>query len=113
MTLQVVTKSAAASWIVTVTSSVTESVPSFTVSRNVNWTSEETSGAANVGMSVPEPVSVTAGEPPVCAHEYVMESPLASEAVPDSATANPSSTLWSGPASIDGGLLPRPVTVMG
>ena len=67
-----VTKSAAASWIVTVTVSVTETVPSFTVSRNVNWTSEETSGAANVGMSVSEPVSATVGEPPVCAHEYVM-----------------------------------------
>src|SRR5512136_2507846 len=86
--------------------SVLLSIPSLTVSANVNVAPVgPTSGAVNVGCTVSAPTSVTAG-PAVCTHVYVSGSVSGSKLpVPSSVTGLPSSTGGTLPASATGSLL--------
>ena len=109
--VQVATKSVADRLTVMGTSSVSERVPSETVSRNVRVVGM--SGAVNVGDDMVESESVTA-VPDAWLHEYDKVSLSGSlEPVPFSVTVSPVSTVWSAPASDMGARLTGGKTITG
>ena len=81
------------------------SVPSLTVSVRVRVVLASTCGAVNVVDSAVRLVRAMSRVAGSWDQPYVRAPPSSSEAVPDRVTVWPSATVWSAPASTEGGAL--------